>query len=139
MKTNVFCKVMVMVAMVMASVMSVHASNPAKYVKNDEMNGELLVAKTIFRNEEGHLFRHLRYTYTYDNEGRVICKEASKWDGAKEVWTPYFKLNVAYTNDAIEVNYARWNDRSHAFDQAMEKNTYELNDGNAVRLLASVR
>lgn len=42
------------------------------------MSGELVTARTIFRNEDGYLFRHLRYTYGYDNESRVISKEASK-------------------------------------------------------------
>ena len=49
MKANVFFKAVVMVAVLMASVMSANASNPVDYVKNDEMNGELLVAKTIFK------------------------------------------------------------------------------------------
>ncbi|MBT9874887.1 DUF3836 domain-containing protein, partial [Bacteroides salyersiae] len=92
MKTNVFFKAVVMVVVVMASVMSANAGNPTNYVKNDEMNGEQLVAKTIYRNEDGHLFRHLRYTYTYDSENRVVCKEAAKWDSVKACWTPYFKL-----------------------------------------------
>ena len=44
MKTNVFFKAVVMVAVVMASVMSANAGNPTNYVKNDEMNGEQLVS-----------------------------------------------------------------------------------------------
>ena len=50
------------------------------------MTGELMTAKTIFRNEDGHLCRHLRYTYTYDSENRVTSKEAFKWDSVKEAW-----------------------------------------------------
>lgn len=37
------------------------------------------------------------------------------------------------------MNYALWNTGSKAFDKNMEKSTYESNDGNAVRLLASVK
>ena len=86
MKTNLISKAVVMLAVVMASVMnfSASASNPTQYVKNEEMTGELITAKTIFKNEDGHLFRHLRYTYTYDNENRVTSKEASKWDSSQE-------------------------------------------------------
>ena len=62
MKTNLISKAVVMLAVVMASVMnfSASASNPTQYVKNEEMTGELMTAKTIFKNEDGHLFRHLR-------------------------------------------------------------------------------
>ena len=139
MKANVFFKAVVMVAVLMASVMSANAGNPVDYVKNDEMNGELLVAKTIFKNESGYQFRHLRYTYTYDNENRVVCKEAAKWDSVKEAWTPYFKLDITYNTNEVEMNYALWNAGSRTFDKNMEKSTYALNDGNAVRLLASVK
>ena len=97
MKTNLISKAVVMLAVVMASVMnfSASASNPTQYVKNEEMTGELMTAKTIFKNEDGHLYRHLRYTYTYDTENRVTSKEASKWDSSKEAWVPYFKMDVS--------------------------------------------
>ena len=118
---------------------SASASNPTQYIKNEEMTGELMTAKTIFKNEDGHLFRHLRYTYTYDNENRVISKEASKWDSVKEAWVPYFKMNVEYNNNEIAVNYARWNSKSNAYDSNIEKTVYELNDANAALMLASTK
>jgi hypothetical protein len=141
MKTNLISKAVVMLAVVMASVMnfSANASNPTQYVKNEEMTGELMTAKTIFKNEDGHLFRHLRYTYTYDNENRVTSKEASKWDSSKETWVPYFKMDVSYANNEVELSYARWNSKSNAYDSNVEKTVYELNDSNAALMLASAR
>ena len=141
MKTNLISKAVVMVAVVMASVMnfSASASNPTQYIKNEEMTGELMTAKTIFKNEDGHLFRHLRYTYTYDNENRVTSKEASKWDSSKETWVPYFKMDVSYANNEVELSYARWNSKSNAYDSNVEKTVYELNDSNAALMLASAR
>ena len=52
MKATVFSKAVVMMAVVMASVMnfSASASNPTQYVKNEEMTGELLTAKTILKH-----------------------------------------------------------------------------------------
>ena len=125
MKTNLISKAVVMMVVVMASVMnfSASASNPTQYIKN----------------EDGHLFRHLRYTYTYDNENRVASKEASKWDSVKEAWVPYFKMNVSYTNDEVELSYARWNSKSNVYDSNIEKTVYELNDNNAVLMLASTK
>lgn len=141
MKTNLISKAVVMMVVVMASVMnfSASASNSTQYVKNEEMTGELMTAKTIFKNEDGRLFRHLRYTYTYDNENRIASKEASKWDSSKEAWVPYFKMNVSYTNDEVELRCARWNSKSNAYDSNIEKTVYELNDNNAVLMLASTK
>ncbi len=141
MKTNLISKAVVMLAVVMASVMnfSANASNPTQYVKNEEMTGELMTAKTIFKNENGHLFRHLRYTYTYDNENRVTSKEASKWDSSKEAWVPYFKMDVSYANNEVELSYARWNSKSNAYDSSIEKTVYEMNDDNVTLMLASTK
>ena len=141
MKTNLISKAVVMLAVVMASVMnfSANASNPTQYVKNEEMTGELMTAKTIFKNEDGRLYRHLRYTYTYDTENRVTSKEASKWDSSKEAWVPYFKMDVSYANNEVELSYARWNSKSNAYDSNIEKTVYEMNDNNVTLMLASTK
>ena len=141
MKTNLISKAVVMLAVVMASVMnfSASASNPTQYVKNEEMTGELMTAKTIFKNEDGHLYRHLRYTYTYDTENRVTSKEASKWDSSKEAWVPYFKMDVFYANNEVELSYARWNSKSNAYDSSIKKTIYEMNDDNVTLMLASTK
>ena len=141
MKTNLISKAVVMLAVVMASVMnfSANASNPTQYVKNEEMTGELMTAKTIFKNEDGRLYRHLRYAYTYDTENRVTSKEASKWDSSKEAWVPYFKMDVSYANNEVELSYARWNSKSNAYDSSIEKTVYEMNDDNVTLMLASTK
>lgn len=141
MKTNLISKAVVMLAVVMASVMnfSASASNPTQYVKNEEMTGELMTAKTIFKNEDGRLYRHLRYTYTYDTENRVTSKEASKWDSSKEAWVPYFKMDVFYANNEVELSYARWNSKSNAYDSSIKKTIYEMNDDNVTLMLASTK
>ena len=141
MKTNLLSKAVVMLAVVMASVMnfSASASNPTQYVKNEEMTGELMTAKTIFKNEDGRLYRHLRYTYTYDTENRVTSKEASKWDSSKEAWVPYFKMDVFYANNEVELSYARWNSKSNAYDSSIKKTVYEMNDDNVTLMLASTK
>ena len=141
MKTNLISKAVVMLAVVMASVMnfSASASNPTQYVKNEEMTGELMTAKIIFKNEDGHLYRHLRYTYTYDTENRVTSKEASKWDSSKEAWVPYFKMDVFNANNEVELSYARWNSKSNAYDSSIKKTVYEMNDDNVTLMLASTK
>ena len=52
-------------------------------------------------------------------------------------WTPYFKLDITYNTNEVEMNYALWNAGSRTFDKNMEKSTYALNHDNMVRLLAS--
>ena len=141
MKTNLISKAVVMVVVVLASVMNFSASamNPAGYVKNEEVSNGLTTAKTIFRNENGYLFRHLRYTYSYDNENRVTCKEASKWDRVKEAWVPYFRLNVEYTGNEVALNYARWDSKSNAYNSNMQTSVYQLNNDSNSLILESTK
>ena len=141
MKTNLISKAVVMIAVVMASVMNftASASNATEFVKNEEMTGDLMTGKTIYRNEDGFLFRHLRYTYTYDNANRVTSKEASKWDSVKEVWVPYFKMDVEYNTNEVAVNYARWNSKSNTYNSDVEKAVYELNNNDATLMFASAK
>ena len=48
-------------------------------------------------------------------------------------------MNVSYTNDEVELSYARWNSKSNVYDSNIEKTVYELNDNNAVLMLASTK
>ena len=100
------------------------------FITNEEVKNELVVAKTIFKQDGAQLYRHIRYEYSYDDQKRLTCKEASKWDGAKDEWTPYFKMTYQYGNDEITMSYARWNESHKAYDKDMKKSVYELNDEN---------
>ncbi|MDO4164458.1 MAG: DUF3836 domain-containing protein [Bacteroides sp.] len=139
MKTTVFFKALVVMAVVMVSGMNFTASaaNPTKYVKNEVMDGDRVMQKTIYKNNDGYLTRHLLYTFTYDDENRVTTKQASKWDSVNEAWVPYFKLEVSYYADSVTVDYALWDARSKAYDLGVETMVYDLTDGSASLLMAS--
>ena len=57
-------------------------------------------------------------------------KEAFKWDASTDKWLPYFKIDYTYSSNEITLVYARWNDSHRAYDAAVEKSVYELNDAN---------
>ena len=69
----------------------------------------------------------------------MTSKEASKWDSSKEAWVPYFKMDVSYANNEVELSYARWNSKSNAYDSNIEKTVYEMNDDNVTLMLASTK
>lgn len=58
MKPNVVLKAVVMTVLVMSSVMNFSASivTPPQYVRNEDMNGELVAARTIFKMKGGICF-----------------------------------------------------------------------------------
>ena len=130
MKTSNLFKAVVLVAMMVASVVNSEVKAQDNFITNEEVSGELVTSKTIFRKDGAYLYKHIRYNFTYDNQNRLTGKEASKWDAIKEEWAPYFKLTYQYDDKEITMNYARWNESRKAFDDAVQKSVYELNDAN---------
>lgn len=130
MKTSSLFKAVAMVAIMVASVLNSEVKAQDGFITNQVMNGELVASKTIFKQDGSFLRRHIQYTFTYDDQNRLVGKEASKWDGASDKWVPYFKMTYQYGENEIIMNYGRWNASRKAFDEAVQKSVYELNEEN---------
>ena len=105
MKTTNLFKAVAFVAMTIVSVMNTEVkAQENNFITNEEVKNELVVAKTIFKQDGAQLYRH--------------------------EWTPYFKMTYQYGNDEITMSYARWNESHKAYDKDMKKSVYELNDEN---------
>lgn len=130
MKTTNLFKAVAFVAMVIASVMNSEVKAQGNFITNEEVKNDLVVSKTIFRQDGAYLYNHMRYEFTYDNENRLTGKIASKWDGAKDQWIPYFKMSYQYDNNEITMSYARWNQAHKAYDKNVKRSVYEMNDEN---------
>lgn len=131
MKTTSLFKAVAFVAMIIVSVMNSEVkAQENNFITNEEVKNEMVVAKTIFKQDGNRLYRHLRYEYNYDDQNRLTGKEASKWDGSKEEWKPYFKMTYQYGSDEITMSYARWNELHKAYDKDIQKSVYELDDKN---------
>ncbi|ADV42767.1 DUF3836 domain-containing protein [Bacteroides helcogenes] len=131
MKTTNLFKAVAFVAMIIVSIMNSEVKAQGnKFITNEEVKNEMVVAKTIFKQDGIQLYRHMRYEFTYDDQKRLVSKEAYKWNGAKEQWEPYFKMSYEYGNAEIIMSYARWDESRKAFDKDMKKSIYELNNEN---------
>ena len=130
MKTTSLFKAVALVTLMIASVLNSEIKAQDEFITNKVMNGELVASKTIFKQEGSYLHRYMQYTFAYDDQNRLVSKEASKWDGTKGTWAPYFKITFQYSDNEIITNYARWNKSHKAYDEAIQKNVYELNDKN---------
>ncbi len=130
MKTTSLFKAVALVAIMIASVLNSEVKAQDGFITNQVMNGELVASKTIFKQDGSYLRNHMQYTFTYDDQNRLVSKQASKWDGVIDAWVPYFKMTYQYSDNEITMNYARWNESHKAYDEAVQKSVYELNDEN---------
>jgi len=84
MKTTNLFKAVAFVAMVIVSIMNSEVKAQDRFITNEEVQNDLIVAKTIFRQSGTYLYNHMRYEFTYDDENRLTNKTASKWDSVKK-------------------------------------------------------
>lgn len=129
MKALGILKTVVFGAIVLVSITGTQLNAQDKFVTNEVKTGELVTEKTIYK-ADGSLHRHMKYNYAYDNEGKMTMKEAFKWDGALEVWNPYYKITYQYTGNEIVMEYARWDDKSKDYGMLKERSVYEWNEAN---------
>lgn len=130
MKTTRLFKAAAFVALIFVSAMSSEMKAQDSFITNEEVKGEMVVAKTIFKQDGGQLYRHIRYEYTYDDQKRLTSKTATKWNGVSDQWSPYFKMTYQYDNNEITISYARWDEAHKAYDKNMKQSVCELNDEN---------
>lgn len=131
MKTTSLFKAIAFVAVIIVSMMgSELKAQENKFITNEEVKNEMVVAKTIFKQDGNQLYRHIRYEYTYDEKNRMSEKKAYKWDSADNQWDPYFKMTYQYEDNKITMLYGRWHEGRKAYDAEIKKSEYELNDEN---------
>ena len=130
MKTTVFFRMIVLVAMTIAGVVNTELkAQDTNFVTNEVKEGDLVTSKIIYRMD-GSLYRHMKYDFSYDDQNRMTAKEAFKCDSSHDKWTPYFKITYLYANNEITMEYARWNESRRAYIDSVEKTVYELNEQN---------
>ena len=139
MKSSRFSKVMAVVLFAMAMMTSgnVLAQSPEDYIKNDIVDQGVVKERIIYVNNDGVLERHIHYVYTYNEKQQVTSKQAEKWDTLSDRWIPYFKMEMSYEGNTVNVTYARWNKRSKAYDKDIQNSSYEMNDGLMEQLMAN--
>lgn len=120
----------VTVVMAVNAIAGVIAANvDSKFAYNTIVNEHRQVtSKIVYKVEAGgYLNEHLKYNFAYDNQNRVVRKEALRWDKAKKSYAPYYCLDCTYTEAGAEVTCSHWNRKSKSYVQ-VEKVTYQKHD-----------
>lgn len=126
MKTSLL-KSVVLSVLVLAGTLTSGVYAQDNLVRNDVMNGDLVVSTTVYKNE-GSLVNHLKYDYKYDGEKRITEKEAFKWDSRKSEWKPYYKISYTYTDDSIVMDYGKWNAKDKSYSLDKERTVYQVDE-----------
>lgn len=131
MKTTNLLKALALAALTLVSTFNFEIrAQETNFITNEEVENNLVVSKTIYRQDGNYLYNHMRYEFTYDDANRLVCKTAAKWDGSMDEWVPYFQMTYRYEASEIVMSYARWDEARQSFSKDSKQTVYELNDEN---------
>ena len=130
MKTmNVF-KALAFAAISLVSILSSEVKAQDNFITNEEVKNNLVVSRTIYKQDGNYLHNHLHYEFAYDDQNRLVSKTATKWDGATDKWTPYFQMTYRYEAGEVVMSYARWSESDRSYTKDVKQTVYELNENN---------
>ena len=91
-------------------------------------------ARTICKPDESgkYLVPHLKYFFTYDDEGRVVKKEAHRWNKGSKSWTQSYILNISYEESCMTFDYAKWDKDELAYASNKERAVYTMQNEDVV-------
>ena len=132
MKTNDLKKAMnvCMLVCVMCFTASVNNSKAQtfthKYYYDSSKESALKPTRTICKPDESgkYLVPHLKYFFTYDETGRVVKKEAHRWNKDTRSWIPGYEIKTSYEESCTTVIYAAWSDKEEDYVLNKEKAVY---------------
>lgn len=126
---NLF-KALAFSVLALVSVFNTEAKAQDDFITNEEVKNNLVVSRTIYKQDGNYLHNYLRYEFTYDAQNRLVSKTANKWDGVSDEWKPYFQQTYRYEPGVVVMNYARWNEVTRSYSKDVKEMTYELNEDN---------
>ena len=96
----------------------------------DNLGAKVLAESQIVcvPDESGkYLKPRLKYLFTYDENNRVVRKEALRWSRSENDWVNSFCLTFTYNDDSMNIEYAKWNKRKKSYDESTERVVYKIN------------
>lgn len=126
---NVF-KALAFAALTLVSILNTQALAQEKFITNEEVKNNLVVSKTIYKQDGNYLYNHLHYEFAYDDQNRLVSKTATKWDGTADKWVPYFQMTYRYEVGEVVMSYARWNEADQSYNKDVKQTIYELDKDN---------
>lgn len=86
----------------------------------------------IYNSNGSMLDRNLKCFFTYDDQNRLVSKQAMKWNEQKEAYEPYYLQSYYYGDNGYTVDYCRWNNRTQNYELASERIEYTTLDNGII-------
>ena len=118
-----------------ASVNNVKSQTTEKYYYDSGRDVSLNEpTRTICKLDESgkYLVPHMKYFFTYDEAGRVVKKEAHRWNNDSKSWKQSYILNFSYEETHTTLDYAAWSNKEGTYAMNKERAVYTLQDEDVI-------
>lgn len=128
-RTMNVCMIVCIMCLAAVHFMSAQTSVPNYYYDHGR-DVVLKPTQTICKLDDSgkYLVPHLKYFFTYDDEQRVITKEAHRWNADLQSWIPSFMLAFTYGDSFTTIDYASWDKQEKSYILYTEKAVYQMED-----------
>ena len=123
MKEKILLKVITVLAVCLFSITSVSLNAQIQKTAN---NVSKIDAKTIYKTATDQF--KTKYEYFYDNQSRLIHKEAFCWKPLKQKWIPVYRIDHYYDDQVMIIELACWNKKNNSYDLMKERSVYTTNE-----------
>ena len=130
---NVIITAATVFTMFLNSGKAIHAGGDY-YYNADIQNSKVCMMDVYHQNGDKMLSRELEYHFTYDEQNRLISKEAYKWNPVTMDWNRYYCLVLNYTDDGYSIEMKKWNSNKKTYDTAKERSVYHIVNGDVASI-----
>lgn len=104
-----------------------------KFAYNERINEQQqMTEQTVYTvtGDGRYLKNHLKYEYTYDEEGRVSLKEVLRWNEVEQAFERHYCIRFGYDGGDVRMELALWNKEKQAYTETKAMSLYRTdNDG----------
>lgn len=115
----------------------VSAQGENNFIYDTKYENDQIVSKTVFEKNDDTkgLNPKTKYEYKYDDQHRIIEKNAYRWNEQKAEWTNNFQMTCVYNNNGtVMVKFAQWDGKKNNYTMNQQTHTYTTEE--AQNLLA---
>jgi len=123
MKENILFKVVTLLTVYLFGITSVSLNAQTQRNAN---NVSKVGAKTIYKTATDQF--KTKYEYYYDDQSRLIHKEAFCWKPLKQKWIPVYRVEHYYDEQTMTIEFACWNKKNNSYDLMKERAVYTMNE-----------
>lgn len=126
--------IIITAATVLATVSNSIGTTDSDYYYNANVENNQVNRLEVLHKCGNYLSRKVQYNFIYDDENRLLVKEAQRWNADRLRWEPSYKLEYAYNENGFSVARSDWDRKADAYGKVNEMMDYTVLNDNVMAI-----